>query len=205
MVLRTFLPLFLCFLWAQPVHAGAIEQLQGFIKNTRSARASFSQSVVDIDGEKLQDSRGVVEFFRPGKFRWHYKEPFEQLVVGDGTTLWVYDKDLSQVTTRQLGQALGSSPAALLAGSDDVEQFFSLEAIGRKGDYEWLEAKPNDKDSLFDRVRMGFDANTLYVMELYDHFGQKTVIRFSAFKRDPVFAAGTFQFTPPPGVDVVSE
>ena len=205
MILRTIVPLLFCVLWAAPVHAGAIEQLQGFIKNTRSARASFSQSVVDSEGEKLQDSTGVVEFYRPGKFRWHYREPFEQLVVGDGTTLWVYDKDLSQVTTRKLGGALGSSPAALLAGSDDVDQYFSLEAKGKIGRYEWLEAKPRDEDSLFDRVRMGFDANTLYVMELYDHFGQKTVIRFSGFKRDPGFAPGTFQFTPPPGVDVVSE
>jgi len=205
MTLRTFIPLLLLVFWMQAVHAGAIEQLQGFIKNTRSARASFTQSVVDIDGEALQDSSGVVEFFRPGKFRWHYREPFEQLVVGDGTTLWVYDKDLSQVTTRKLGSALGSSPAALLAGSDNVEQYFSLAAQGRKGGYEWLEAIPNDEDSLFDRVRMGFDANTLYIMELYDHFGQKTVIRFSEFMRDPVFPAENFTFTPPPGVDVVSE
>jgi outer membrane lipoprotein carrier protein len=205
MRMRTFIPLVISVLWMQPVYADAIEQLQGFIKNTRSARAAFSQVVVDIDGETLQDSSGVVEFFRPGKFRWHYREPFEQLVVSDGTTLWVYDKDLSQVTTRKLGSALGSSPAALLAGSDDVEQYFSLDAQGRTGRYEWLEAKPNDEDSLFDRVRMGFDANTLYVMELYDHFGQKTVIRFSDFERDPGFAADTFQFTPPPGVDIVSE
>jgi outer membrane lipoprotein carrier protein len=204
-MLRALIPLLLCVLWMQPAYAGAIEQLQGFIKNTRSARASFTQVVVDVDGEKLQDSSGIVEFSRPGKFRWHYRQPFEQLVVGDGTTLWVYDKDLSQVTTRKLGSALGSSPAALLAGSDDVEKYFSLDAQGKKGRYEWLEAKPNDEDSLFDRVRMGFDANTLYVMELYDHFGQKTVIRFSDFKRDPRFAADAFRFTPPPGVDVVSE
>jgi len=205
MKLRNVAPLLFCFLWAQPVYAGAIEQLHGFIKSTRSARASFSQSVVDIDGVKLQESSGVVEFSRPGKFRWHYRQPFDQLVVGDGTTLWVYDKDLSQVTTRRLGGALGSSPAALLAGSDDVEQYFSLEAFDRKGKFEWLEAKPYEEDSLFDRVRMGFDANTLYVMELHDHFGQKTVIRFSGFKRNPGFAADTFQFKPPPGVDVVSE
>lgn len=205
MILRTFVPLLSCFLWAQVVHAGAIEQLEGFIKNTRSARASFTQSVVDIDGLKVQDSSGVVEFSRPGKFRWHYLQPFEQLVVGDGTTLWVYDKDLSQVTTRKLGGALGSSPAALLAGSDDVKQFFALESKGKSGGYEWLEARPKDDESLFDRVRMGFEANTLYIMELYDHFGQRTVIRFSGFKRNPGFAASTFQFTPPPGVDVVSE
>ena len=205
MTRRIFGPLLFFVLYVQPVHAGAIEQLQAFIENTRSARATFSQSVVDMDGVNLQESSGVLEFSRPGKFRWHYRKPFEQLVVGDGTTLWVYDKDLSQVTTRKLGGALGSSPAALLAGSDDVELYFSLESTGRKDGYEWLEAKPNDEDSLFDRVLMGFNANTLQVMELYDHFGQRTVIRFSDFERNPGFTASTFQFSPPPGVDVVSE
>ena len=205
MKLRTLVPVLICTFWMQPSFAGAIEQLHGFIEQTRSARASFTQSVVDVDGVNLQDSSGVVEFSRPGKFRWLYREPFEQLLVGDGSNLWIYDKDLSQVTTRKLGRALGSSPAALLAGSDDVERYFSIEAAGKTGRFEWLEARPNDKDSLFERVRMGFNADTLHIMELYDHFGQKTVIRFSNFKRNPDFSAGTFSFTPPPGVDVVTE
>ena len=113
--------------------AGGIEQLNAFIKETRAARASFTQIVVDAEGTTLQDSSGVVEFSRPGKFRWHYVKPFEQLVVGDGTNLWVYDKDLAQVTKRKLGAALGSSPAALLAGSDDVDRHFSMEALGKEG------------------------------------------------------------------------
>ena len=190
---------------APPLQAGGIEELKGFIEQTRAARAQFSQTVVDSEGTLIQDSTGVIEFSRPGKFRWHYLEPFEQLVVGDGETLWVYDKDLEQVTTRRLGKALGSSPAALLAGSDDVEQYFSLESLGRRDGYEWLEVRPYDEESLFDRVRMGFESNTMYVMELYDQFGQKTVIRFSDFERNPQFAADTFSFTPPPGVDVVSD
>ncbi len=192
-------------MWTAPLQAGGIEQLKGFIEETRAARAAFTQTVIDSEGNTIQDSSGIIEFSRPGRFRWHYLKPFEQLVIGDGVTLWVYDKDLAQVTTRKLGKALGSSPAALLAGSDDVERYFSLESLGKKGRYDWLEVKPYDEDSLFDRVRMGFEANTLYVMELYDQFGQKTVIRFSDFKRNPEFAPGTFSFTPPPGVDVVTD
>ena len=192
-------------IWTSPLQAGGIEQLKGFIEQTRAARAAFTQTVIDSEGNTIQDSSGILEFSRPGRFRWHYVKPFEQLVIGDGTTLWVYDKDLAQVTTRKLGKALGSSPAALLAGSDDVERYFSLESLGKKGRYEWLEVKPYDEDSLFDRVQMGFEANTLYVMELYDQFGQKTVIRFSDFERNPKFAPETFSFTPPPGVDVVTD
>lgn len=188
-----------------PASAGGIEELNAFIEQTRSARATFTQTVTDSEGVKVQDSSGVVEFSRPGKFRWHYLKPFEQLVIGDGNTLWVYDKDLAQVTKRELGSALGSSPAALLAGSDDVASYFSLESLGAKDGLEWLEVKPYDENSLFDKVRMGFKANSLQVMELYDHFGQKTVIRFSDFQRNPRFVPGSFTFTPPPGVDVVSD
>jgi outer membrane lipoprotein carrier protein len=186
-------------------YAGGIEQLQAFIKQTRSARANFTQTVIDVEGVTLQDSTGVVEFARPGRFRWHYRTPFEQLVIGDGTSLWVYDKDLAQVTTRKLGSALGSSPAALLAGSDDVERYFSLESLPARGGYEWIEVKPYDEESLFERVLMGFADNTLYRMELYDHFGQRTLIRFADFVRNPGFAADAFTFTPPPGVDVVTD
>jgi len=205
MMLCLFALMLTTAMWAAPLHAGGIEQLQGFIKQTRAARAKFTQTVIDSEGVTVQDSSGVLEFSRPGKFRWQYLKPFEQLVIGDGANLWVYDKDLAQVTTRKLGKALGSSPAALLAGSDDVDRYFSLESLGKQGGYEWLQVKPYDENSLFDRVRMGFDRNTLYVMELYDHFGQKTLIRFSDFKRDPRFAADAFTFTPPPGVDVVTD
>jgi outer membrane lipoprotein carrier protein len=191
--------------WAAPVRADGIEQLHTFIEKTRSARATFTQVVTDAEGQVVQDSSGVVEFSRPGKFRWHYLKPFEQLVIGDGTYLWVYDKDLAQVTRRKLDSALGSSPAALLAGSDDVDRYFGLESMGTKDGLEWLQVKPYDENSLFDKVRMGFKAGALQVMELYDHFEQKTVIRFSDFERNPRFLPGAFTFTPPPGVDVVTD
>ena len=100
---------------------------------------------------------------------------------------------------------MGSSPAALLAGSDDVERYFSLESLDKQGGYEWLEVIPNDEESLFERVRMAFSSSTLRIMELYDHFGQKTVITFADFKRNPKFAPDAFNFTPPPGVDVVTD
>lgn len=203
--MRPYLMAMLLTAAAGAAHAGAIEQLESFVKETRNARAGFSQTVYDQDGKKVQESGGVVEFARPGRFRWHYTKPFEQLVVGDGERLWIYDKDLNQVTVRTLEGALSSSPAALLAGSDDIDRYFSLNAIGKKGRYDWLEIKPYSEDSLFDRVRMGFSRNSLAVMELFDHFGQKTVIRFSGLKRNPGFAADAFSFTPPPGVDVVSD
>jgi len=197
--------LFCSGLLAFPAHAGPIEKLRAFIEQTRSARAIFTQTVVDSSGQVFQQSSGTVQFQRPGRFRWTYSKPYEQVIVGDGEKLWIYDKDLNQVTQRKLDKALGSSPAALLAGADDIETYFSLNALGKKGRLDWLEVRPYDQESLFDKVRMGFFRNTLEVMELYDHFGQKTTIKLSRLERNPVTHADTYTFAIPEGADVVTE
>jgi chaperone LolA len=190
---------------AVPAQAGPIEKLRAFIEQTRSAKASFTQTVVDSGGSVQQQASGSVQFQRPGKFRWTYREPYEQLIVGDGEKLWIYDKDLNQVTERKLDKALGSSPAALLAGADDIDKYFSLNALGMKKKLDWLEVKPYEEDSLFEKVQMGFRGNTLVVMELHDHFGQKTTIRFSNLQRNPRSDPGLYTFTVPDGADVVTE
>ena len=190
---------------ALSAQAGAIEKLHAFIEQTRSAKADFTQQVIDSSGSVEQKASGTVQFQRPGKFRWTYDKPYEQLIVGDGEKLWIYDKDLEQVTRRNLDKALGSSPAALLAGADDIDKYFSLSAVGTKNKLDWLAVKPYDDDSLFDRVRMGFRGNSLEVMELYDHFGQKTIIRFSNFQRNPKSSPDLFTFTVPKGADLVTE
>jgi outer membrane lipoprotein carrier protein len=197
--------LLLAGFWTQAAIAGSIEKFRAFIEETRSARAGYSQSVADASGQVTQKASGSVQFERPGRFRWTYDKPYEQLIVGDGQTLWIYDKDLNQVTRRKLDKALGSSPAALLAGSDDIDKHFSLNALGVKKQLDWLEVRPLDEDSLFDKVHMGFRGNTLEVMELYDHFGQKTTIRLSNLQRNPRSGPETYKFAVPEGADVVSE
>lgn len=190
---------------AQPALAGSIEKLRAFIQQTRSARATFTQIVTDAGGQVAPKASGTVQFERPGKFRWTYDKPYEQLIVGDGSKLWIYDKDLNQVTERKLDKALGSSPAALLAGSDDIDDHFSLNALGMKKQLDWLEVRPLDEESLFDKVHMGFRGNVLEVMELYDHFGQKTSIRLSNLQRNPKSSPDMYRFTVPEGADVVTE
>jgi outer membrane lipoprotein carrier protein len=192
-------------LLAAPAHAGPIEKLRAFIEQTRSARAAFTQVVVDSGGQVAQKASGTVQFERPGKFRWTYEKPYEQLVVGDGQRLWIYDKDLNQVTERKLDQALGSSPAALLAGSDDIDRYFSLNALGMRKQLDWLEVRPLDEESLFDKVLMGFRGNVLDTMELYDHFGQKTTIKLARLQRNPPSSPDLYRFTVPEGADVVTE
>jgi outer membrane lipoprotein carrier protein len=202
---RLFLALGLTLFIGATARAGSIEKLEAFIAQTQSARASFSQQVLDKNGKSTQSASGRLMFSRPGHFRWEYQKPYEQLIVGDGEKLWVYDKELAQVTVKKLEGALGSSPAALLAGSNDMEQYYNLDAKGVKRGLDWLEAYPKEADSMFQKVRMGFKGNTLDTMELYDQLGQITVIRFSRIERNPKLHGDTFTFTAPDGVDVIED
>jgi len=187
-------------------HAGAIEKLKTFISATRSAQANFTQEVLDQNGKRTQNASGVMQFQRPGKFRWSYQKPYEQLIVGDGTKFWMYDADLNQVTVKKLDAALGSSPAALLSGNNEIERNFVLKENGNREGLEWLQATPKGKDTNFDKILMAFNARSeLVAMELNDMFGYKTVLRFSAMQHNPKFSAQQFRFTPPKGADVLSD
>jgi len=190
------------------VQAGAIEKLKTFIASTHSAQANFTQEVLDQNGKRIQGASGIMQFQRPGRFRWTYQKPYEQLIVGDGRKFWLYDVDLNQVTVRKLDAALGSSPAALLSGDNEIERGFSLAEDGNRDGLEWLQATPKGKgqDSSFSGILMAFNAQSeLVAMELNDMFGHKTVLHFSAMQHNPKIPEQQFRFTPPKGADVLTE
>jgi outer membrane lipoprotein carrier protein len=185
--------------------AAGIERFKAFVRGTQSARGDFEQKVQDRGGKPVQESKGSFVFQRPGLFRWVYAKPVDQVIVGDGERVWIHDRDLNQVTVRKLSNALGSTPAALLAGSADVEKAFELSDAGSKDGLEWLEAKPREREAGFERVRMGFAADGIRAMELFDHFGQTTLLRFSNLQRNPKVDRSEFRFEPPKGADVLGE
>ncbi len=190
---------------AMPASATGLERFQSFVRSTQSARADFDQKVVDRNNKLVQDSKGNFAFLRPGRFRWAFDKPYAQLIVGDGEKVWVYDKDLNQVTVRKLSHAVGSTPAALISGAADVEQAFALSEAPERDGLQWLDARPKDKDAGFERIRMGFSATGLEAMELVDQFGQTTNLRFTNFQRNPKLDPGNFRFTPPKGADLLGQ
>lgn len=185
--------------------ANDVARLRAFVEATSSARAQFVQTVYDRHGRTRQEASGVMMFQRPGRFRWAYEKPHAQLIVGDGQRLWIYDKDLAQVSVKPLQEALGASPAALLAGNNEIERLFDLSAAGRRDGLDWLEARPRGKETSFERILMGFEGEKLRAMEFADAFGNRTLIRFERFEANPRLNADLFRFVPPPGVDVVGE
>jgi len=188
-----------------PADASSIDRLKEFIQHTTTGKAQFNQELLDKNGRSVQKSNGTMEFSRPGKFRWSYQKPYAQLIVGDGEKLWVYDPELNQVTVKKLDQALGQSPAALLAGSNEIEKEFNLKDDGTQNGLEWLQALPKTEDASFESIRMGFDKSGLQVMELRDRFGQTTILHFSELELNPRLSPKLFEFTPPKGADIVGE
>ncbi len=203
--MRRFLIVLALAIIGVPAHANSVDSLRAFVRETHTARAHFTQTVLDRDGRTLSQASGVMAFSRPGKFRWTYDKPYAQVIVGDGEKLWIFDQELNQVSVRKLDQALGNSPAALLAGDNEIERFFALRDVGERDGLAWLEATPKAKDTMFSAVRMGFAGTTLRQMELKDGLGQTTIIRFDKLERNPRLAASQFTFAPPKGADVIGE
>jgi len=185
-------------------HAAGLDQLKTFLATTKSAKGVFTQTVIAKSGRKPQQSAGVFVLQRPGKFRWSYEKPYKQLLVSDGDTLWSYDPELNQVAVRRLGKALGSSPAALLAGRD-LEQNFVLKEGAAADGIEYVEARPKGGDASFERVKIGWINNQPVSMEIHDAFGQVTLLTLSQFEANPALPPTLFRFTPPPGADVVGD
>lgn len=188
--------------------ATALEQFKSFVGSTKAAKGEFSQHLVKkMDGGNAKPaapSTGTFVFARPGKFIWAYVKPYDQLLQADGDQLYIYDKDLNQVTVKKLGDALGSSPAAILFGSNDLEKNFSLTEAGTRDGLEWLKAVPKAKDTTFDEIRIGLRNGTPEAMELRDSFGQTSVLAFKNFQKNPALTATEFKFVIPAGADVIN-
>ena len=197
---------------AQLAWADALKDLDSFLQGTQTGRADFTQVVTAPakDGQvaRSKTSSGTFEFQRPGRFKFVYQKPFEQTIVADGTTLWLYDVDLNQVTSRNQAQALGSTPAALVAASANLNKLAEVFVIKSAADADglsWVQATPRLRDGQIKLIRMGFAQGQLAVLDMEDSFGQRSTIRFEGFKGNAQLSAGHFSFKPPAGADVLKQ
>lgn len=184
-------------------HGDSLDTLRAFVTEVKTGRSAFTQTVTSPDGAKKKLSSGSFEFARPHRFRFAYTRPYEQLIVADGEKVWLHDIDLNQVTVRPFTEALGATPAALLAGTA-IERDFELKALPDEGGLQWAQALPRAAEGAFKSVRVGFRGTTLAAVEIVDAFGQRSRLEFSAFEANPKLAADRFRFVPPAGADVIA-
>ncbi|HSV34702.1 MAG TPA: outer membrane lipoprotein chaperone LolA [Ramlibacter sp.] len=195
-----------------PVHASGLDSLEQFVKSVKSGRSDFTQVVTaparEGQAARSKTSSGTFEFVRPNRFRFTYKKPFEQTIVADGQTLWLYDADLRQVTSRKQEQVLASTPAALIAAAPDLAALrkdFNLEPAPDKDGLQWVQATPRAKEGQLHSIKVGFRGHELAALEILDSFGQRSVMTFARMEPNASIAADAFNFKPPPGADVVKQ
>lgn len=184
--------------------ADAVDTLKAFIRDVKTGRAQFTQTVTSPDGAKKKVSSGYFEFWRPNRFRFVYEKPFQQVIVADGQKVWIFDADLNQASSRKFSSALGATPAALLAGGS-LDKDFELTSLPAKDGLDWVLATPKQKDSAFKSVRVGFRGKDLAAVEIVDAFDQHSLLQFSQFISGVHFATDAFHFTPPAGADVIEQ
>lgn len=180
-----------------------VQALRDFVRRVQSGRATFTQTVVSPDGTRRKTSSGRFEFVRPNRFRFDYDKPFPQLIVADGEKVWIHDPDLNQASARNQSQLIGTTPAAILAGSA-IDAEFDLAPQASQDGLAWVQAMPKQRDGPIRSLRVGFRGSQLAVFEILDSFGQRSLLRFDAFEANVPIPPDRFRFTPPPGTDVLT-
>ena len=185
--------------------AAGRQKVEGFLQGLQSLQAQFKQTLTDRNGQTVEEASGTLAIRRPGRFRWDYLKPNEQVIVADGSRIWLYDADLEQVTVRKLDDTLSATPAMLLSGQGNLQDNFTVTQTSEERGVMWVRMQPKRDDTDFKWVRLGFDGNALKFMQLADKLGQTTHLEFTQFERNPALDPSRFTFTVPPGADVIGD
>lgn len=179
--------------------------LDKFLNKLDTFQADFKQTLINEKGEELETVTGIVYMQSPGKFRWDYKDPYSQIIITDGVTLWVYDEDLEQVTIKDISGTIDETPAAILSGEQNINEHFVIIDMGDIYGYDWVELTPKNVENQYNKIRMGFDKDRLGMMVMFDNLGQTTRIDFHNPRRNKGIESSLFKFEPPEGVDVIDD
>jgi outer membrane lipoprotein carrier protein len=189
---------------AQSAQAGQ-QRVEAFLQGLDGLQAQFKQILTDRNGQTIEEASGTLAISRPDRFRWDYAKPYQQVIVADGTRIWLYDSDLEQVTVRKLDATLSATPAMLLSGQGNLQDNFTVVQTSQEGATQWVRMEPKRDDTDFKWVRLGFDGATLKFMQLADKLGQTTTLEFSQLQRNPAIDSSRFTFTVPAGADVIGD
>jgi outer membrane lipoprotein carrier protein len=182
-----------------------LQRVEKFLSGLQGLQARFHQTLADSKGGVTSESNGTLAISRPNRFRWDYTDPYKQLIVSDGSRIWLYDTDLEQVTVRQLDDSISATPAMLLSGQGNLSDNFTVTQTVQDGGTQWVQLEPKRSDTDFKWVRLGFAGEELKYMQLGDKLGQKTLLAFNQFERNPKLDPARFTFTVPPGADVIGD
>lgn len=200
-----FFPLLLLTTGPSQAQTTGADKLNQFVRYVETFQAAFEQTVIDPEGNVVEQAQGTFLLSRPGKFRWDYETPYPQKIVADGKNIWFYDVDLEQVTVKSQQEALAETPATLLSGELVPEDKYNIINLPSDDGLFWVELTPKQTESNFQAVTLAFDGDVLQQMIMRDSFDQRTRLNFTQVIENPDFKYDMFKFTPPTGIDVVGE
>ncbi|MBD8524452.1 outer membrane lipoprotein chaperone LolA [Pseudomarimonas arenosa] len=191
---------------AAPAQAELPSSLQSFSQGLKTLQGQFEQQVYDTDGQLKEQTQGTVALAAPRQFRWDYVGEFPQTIIADGDRVWIYDPELEQVSVRPQSHEEQSSPLAALIDPGVLEQHYFVSAVPDGTGGEEIELSPKQEgEGGFSKARLRLKEGALLEMEFSDQLQQRSLIRFSGWKRNQAFSTDLFQFTPPDGVDVIGD
>jgi outer membrane lipoprotein carrier protein len=193
----------LAMLWMLLPFTVTADQVSDYFGGLKTFEADFTQRVVDANGEILQDAGGEVWISKPGRFRWNYHTPYQQLIVADGEQLWNYDVDLEQASVSPVDDTLTSTPAMLLSGLRPLSEVMNTKSLGSEDGLDRYQLDPKDHDAAVELVTIGFRNKQLEVIEVRDGFGNQTQIRFTGIKLNQPLNPELFRITLPAGTDII--
>ena len=185
--------------------ADGYERLDRFFEKVTTFKASFIQVVLDENLLALEETSGLLWIARPGRFRWDYESVHRQSIVADGEVLWLYDVELEQVTRRAQESAIGQTPAVLLSGGQQYRKDYNVTILGRQGAVYWISLVPKLSDGSFAEIQLGFEGETLRLIQLLDELNQITRVTLANVVENEPISDSVFRFIPPTGVDVISD
>ena len=195
------------------------EQLRQFVRNSKTAEGDFVQQQLrapkvnesqDKSLKVVRQTQGHFVFQRPGRFVWDTQKPYEQKLIANGNQLILWDRDLNQATFRPAGQALSSTPAAILFGENSLDQHFDLIEGEERSGMKWValvpKTDPNAKkqnDLPYTKISIGMANGLPKALELIDGLGSVVLVTLDKIQLNVNLPANRFNFTPPAGAEVL--
>ncbi len=196
---------FSCVLAHAQTPANPLTDFRAYTRDLSSLSGSFTQEVRDKNGRVSRQSAGTFAIARPGKFRFVYEKPYKQTIVSDGVTVWLYDEDLNQVTTKKLADTLSEQPLTLLLDPAAAEKAFELKVLESRDSIGYVEARPRKVDASVDELRIAMVASKPAELSWRDALQNTNAIRFTTLTKNGKLASDAFAFVPPKGADILKQ
>jgi outer membrane lipoprotein carrier protein len=190
-----------------PCASGLVARIQSTYQALKSFQGHFSQLDRQTDGRRME-ATGSVSYLKPGRMRWEYAPPNEQLLVTDGATVWLYDPILDNVTVQPLSGLTQGTPLAFLLGAGNLQQDFACRPFSQPppaDGLDYVELVPRQPIPALAYIQLGAQVRSgrIAALRMVDSQGNLREVRFADLRTDVPLKPQAFSFDVQPGMEVI--